>query len=93
LFLGSNFDIYFSADYMTSVTEEGRVRPLSDLVVLNTSSWTWYSPNVPGPPPGGRFDHMSILYEDNTLIIGGGKDNSCVLYNNILILLIKAKPK
>jgi hypothetical protein len=44
----------------------------SDLVILNTLDWTWYYPSVLGPPSTGRYEHFSLLYEDNNLIIGGG---------------------
>jgi hypothetical protein len=41
-------------------------------VVLNITSWTWSSPEIPGSPSDGRYQHFFLLYEDNSLIIGGG---------------------
>ncbi|KAI8883498.1 hypothetical protein K501DRAFT_333290 [Backusella circina FSU 941] len=69
---GDNFDL-IATDWDNSLgLKYLRTRMRSDLVVLNTTSWTWFHPNISGPSIGARYEHFSLLYEDNNLIIGGG---------------------
>ncbi|KAI8883491.1 hypothetical protein K501DRAFT_272618 [Backusella circina FSU 941] len=85
--LGDNFDL-IATDWDNSLGSKYlRTRMRSDLVVLNTTSWTWLHPNISGPAMGARYEHFSLAYEDDSLIIGGGMrklnllHDVCVLKN------------
>lgn len=71
-FLGGNFDILVDYRLYTPSINRNRVQIRSDLIVLNTTSWEWQTPSVSGPPSNGRYEHFASLYEDNSLIVGGG---------------------
>ncbi|KAI8876760.1 hypothetical protein K501DRAFT_279110 [Backusella circina FSU 941] len=70
--LGSEFDVTGSYDQEHGPYIITRSQLFSDVVVLNTRTWTWFSPNVSGPPSDARFGHFSLLHGNNSLIIGGG---------------------
>jgi hypothetical protein len=75
-FLGNDFNVNITVTPDGSPTfSHARVKMISNsLVVLNTSSWTWFSPQVTGPPSNNRYGAFSFLYDDNNIIIGGGKE-------------------
>ncbi|KAI8881637.1 hypothetical protein K501DRAFT_274408 [Backusella circina FSU 941] len=60
------------------------------LVVLNTSSWTWFYPNVSGPPSVDRFSAFSLLYENGNIVIGGGSTSN---YNFSDISVLRNLPQ
>jgi hypothetical protein len=54
---------------------------VTGVVVLNTSSWSWIYPDISGSPTVDKFGSFSLLYPDNTIIVGGG---NAFIYNKIL---------
>ncbi|KAI8881635.1 hypothetical protein K501DRAFT_286275 [Backusella circina FSU 941] len=72
-FGGASLDIYYIVNNDTSFdVDRSRAKVVPGMVVLNTSSWTWMYPNVTGPPNVDRFSAFSMLYVNNSIMIGGG---------------------
>ncbi|KAI8883507.1 hypothetical protein K501DRAFT_272636 [Backusella circina FSU 941] len=86
ILIGNNFDFLINTSNNTVDMYGDRLEMRSDLVVLNTTSWTWFHPNISGLPSKGIYNHFSLLYEDNSLIIGGGLSKFPSLQNDISVL-------
>ncbi|KAI8890829.1 hypothetical protein K501DRAFT_265818 [Backusella circina FSU 941] len=86
-FGGNNFDISPTMRGNIPIFNSVQLRMVSEnVVVLNTSSWTWFIPNVAGPPGASRYGAFSILYTDNTIIVGGGGISNAFLNSDVSVL-------
>ncbi|KAJ5314520.1 uncharacterized protein N7443_001404 [Penicillium atrosanguineum] len=53
---------------------------LSDVVILDLSTFTWTLPEIQGPIPRGRARHAAVIHDDKLFIDGGiAEENNLVL--------------
>jgi hypothetical protein len=53
---------------------------LSDVVILDLSTFTWTLPEIQGPIPRGRARHAAVIHDEKLFIVGGiAEENNYVL--------------